>query len=89
MESTHYDLRQLSQGQVIEVTLIGNSANILLLDNSNFSNYKNGRPYKYYGGNMTTSVSRLLIPNAGHWHVVIDLKGHSGSVESSVQVLPK
>ena len=89
MESTHYDLGQLSKGQVVEVTLRGNAANVLLLDNSNFSNYKNGRPYKYYGGNMTTSISRLPIPNAGYWHVVIDLGGHSGSVESRVQVLPK
>lgn len=38
---------------------------------------------------MTTSISRLPIPNAGYWHVVIDLGGHSGSVESRVQVLPK
>lgn len=87
MKFTHYDLNFLQKGEVVEITLKGNAANVLLLDSINFSHYKNGRQYKYFGGHMTTSTSKLPIPNSGHWHVVIDLGGYVGSVESSVQVL--
>lgn len=87
MKFTHYDLNFLQKGKVVEITLKGNAANVLLLDSINFSHYKNGRQYKYFGSHMTTSTSKRPIPNSGHWHVVIDLGGYAGSVESSVQVL--
>ncbi|MGV8803492.1 MAG: DUF1883 domain-containing protein [Polaromonas sp.] len=87
MKFTPYDLKQLKQGQAVEITLKGNAANVLLLDSINFSNYKNGRQYKYFGGHMTTSINKLPIPSSGHWHVVIDLGVYAGSVESSVRVL--
>lgn len=87
MNFTHYDLRNCQRGQVIEVTLSGNAANVLLLDNNNFQNYKSGRQYEYFGGNMTQSISKLPIPRNAHWHVVIDLGGYGGSVKSSVRVL--
>lgn len=88
MKFTHYDLKQLQQGQVVEITLKGNAANVRLLDSANFSKYKQGHEHKYYGGHMTTSINSLPIPHGGHWHVVIDLGGYGGSVESSVRVLP-
>ena len=87
MTFTHYDLKNLSKGKVIEVTLSGNAANVLLLDNNNFQNYKNSRKYECWGGNMTQSISKLPIPRNAHWHVVIDLGGNGGSVKSSVRVL--
>lgn len=71
----------------LEVNLRGNVANVLLLDSSNFQKYKNGHQCKYFGGYMTTSVSRIPIPSTGHWHVVINLGWYSGSVESSVRVI--
>ncbi|EML0287789.1 DUF1883 domain-containing protein [Vibrio parahaemolyticus] len=87
MNFTHYDLKHCQQGQTVEVTLEGNAANVLLLDSSNFQNYKNGRRYQYFGGHMTTSVSQLPIPRTGYWHVVIDLGGYGGSVRSAVRVV--
>lgn len=87
MQYTHYDLKQCQQGQTVEVTLEGNAANVLLLDTSNFQNYKNGRRYQYFGGHMTTSISKIPIPRTGHWHIVIDLGGFAGSVRSSVRMI--
>lgn len=37
---------------------------------------------------MTRSPFRIPIPHSGHWYVVIDLGGYSGTVRSSVRVLP-
>jgi hypothetical protein len=87
MNFTHYDLHTCRQGQSVEVSLNGNAANVLLLDSSNFQKYKNGRQYEYFGGHMTSSISLIPIPRAAHWHVIIDLVGHGGSVNSSVRVV--
>lgn len=87
MDFVHYDLKQLGRGETVEVTL-DSAANVLLLDSSNFSSYRHGRRYNYYGGYVTRSPYRVPVPRAGHWHVVIDLGGNSGRVRSGVRVLP-
>ncbi|MGL6531275.1 DUF1883 domain-containing protein [Aeromonas hydrophila] len=86
MNFKHYDLRTLPAGKVVEVNLSGNAANVKLMDSSNFTNYKNGRSHHYFGGHITSSITRLAIPSYGHWHLTIDLGGYSGSVRSSVNV---
>lgn len=87
MKFTHYDLKTCQRGQSVEVSLSGNAANVLLLDTNNLQHYKNGRNYEHFGGHMTTSISRLPIPRTGHWHVVVNLGGHRGNVNSSVRVI--
>ncbi|HDZ3742551.1 TPA: DUF1883 domain-containing protein, partial [Vibrio cholerae] len=87
MTFVHYDLGILSQGQFVEVTLQGNAANVLLLDSRNFSQYKNGKAYKYFGGHITTSLTRLPIPFSGRWHVAIDQGGRAGTIKSAVRVV--
>ncbi len=88
MKYTVYQLGNLVRGNIVEVTLKGNAANVLLLDTSNYNNYKNGRRYKYYGGHVKRSPYSLVVPNDGRWFVVINLGGYSGQVRSSVRVLP-
>jgi hypothetical protein len=86
MEFLHYDV--WTQGQdAIEVALSGNAANVLLLDDSNFQNYKSRRQFNYHGGFFKQSPVVLRAPGAGHWHVVIDLGGGAGRVSASVRVL--
>lgn len=85
---THYDLGHRRAGEVIEVTLSGNAANVRLLDSSNFSNYRNGRQHRYQGGMATRSPVRLVVPRSGHWHVTVDMMGLRGTVRSSVRTLP-
>jgi len=88
MKFQSYDLGQRSGGEIVIVTLSGNAANVRLLDSSNFSSYKAGRQHSFYGGYATRSPVRLQIPSSGHWYVVIDFGGHSGSVRTSIEVLP-
>ena len=87
MNFMHHDLGYQRGGEIVQVTLEGNAANVLLLDNSNFSSYKAGRQYRHYGGHAKESPVRLKIPSAGHWHVAVDLGGYAGQVRSSAQVL--
>lgn len=88
MNFTHYDLGNKDRGQVIEITLSGNAANVRLLDNSNFHSYRNGRQHRYFGGLAKQSPIRLQIPNSGHWHVAIDMRGLRGTVRSGIRILP-
>jgi hypothetical protein len=84
---SYYDLGNCSGGEVIEVTLSGNAANVFLVDSSNFSSYKAGHRYTYFGGNAKKSPVRLQIPRSGLWYLVIDLGGYGGSVRHSMRIL--
>lgn len=68
------------------VVSISGQANVLLLDNCNYLNYKSGRSYNYRGGLAKRSPIRLSPPHLGIWHVIIDLGGYSGSVNASIEV---
>ena len=85
MNHLHYDLN-LQLGDVVEVTL-DKQANVRLLDEINYSQYQRGSQHQYYGGLATKSPVRLSAPHPGHWHLVIDLGGHAGSVSASVRTI--
>lgn len=87
MNFTHYDLGHRKRGDVIEVTLKGNSANVRLLDSSNFQSYRAGRRHSYHGGRATKSPVRIPVPNSGHWHVAVDMQGLGGRVSSSIRTI--
>lgn len=88
MKFIHTDLGNRKGGEVVEITLSGNAANVRLMDTSNFHSYKNGRRHRYYGGHAKRSPVRLKIPRAGHWHVAVDTGGYPGRISASVRVLP-
>ncbi len=89
MKFQHYNLGQKQRGDVVEVTLSGSAANVRLLDSLNFHNYKSGRRHRYYGGLVTKSPARLVIPHSGSWNVTVDMQGLRGSVRSTVNVIPQ
>lgn len=82
----HSDLGHRSKGDVLEVTLTG-SANIRLLDSSNFSKYKRGEAHRYQGGLAKKSPVRIPIPSSGHWHAVVDMQGLRGSTRAGFRVI--
>lgn len=85
MKFLQYDLKT-DPGDIIRVEL-DKQANVLLLDGPNFSRYKNGQSYRYHGGLAKQSPVDLVPPHAGHWYVVIDRGGYSGTVRVSVRIL--
>ncbi len=87
MKYQKYDLGQLDGNAVVEVTLKGNAANVLLMDNTNFQKYRNGQQYKYYGGHIKQSLCKIPVPYSGIWYIIINLGGYSGSIRSSVRIL--
>jgi hypothetical protein len=84
----HHDLGHRPGGEVVEITLSGNVANVRLMDSTNLMHFKRGQRHRYTGGLAKRSPVRLRIPHSGHWHVTVDLIGLSGSVHSSARMLP-
>lgn len=85
MEYLHQEF-DLQSGDVVEI-MLDSQANVMLLDSHNFSNYKQGSSYRYYGGHAEKSPVRLSPPHSGKWHVVVNLGGFAGSVRAGVRVL--
>lgn len=85
MNFLHYEV-DAGSSNTIQVTL-DQQANVRLLDGMNFQKYSSGEQHRYFGGLAEASPINLRPPHAGHWHVVIDLGGYSGTVRASVQVL--
>lgn len=83
---THYDLKALRAGTVIEVTLNG-ANNIKLMTPANFQRFKELLDYKFQGGVAKKSPFRFTIPENGIWHLVVDAEGHARLAESSVKML--
>lgn len=70
----------------VKVT-ISRQANVMLLDRQNFTNYKNGRRFQYFGGYYKRSPVILVPPRPGHWYIVIDLGKYSGTINYSINVI--
>ncbi len=88
MQFTKHDIGYRPGGEIVEVILKGNAANVRLMDSSNFQYFRSGRRHQYFGGHAKKSPVRLQIPRAGHWYVTVDMGGYAGRVESSVRILP-
>ena len=86
MNFSYYDFGHLERGRIVEVQLSA-AANVRLMDSTKYSNYKNGRRHRYYGGYVTRSPYRITVPNSGHWYLTIDLGGYAGKVKHSARVL--
>ena len=87
MKIIHHDLGHQNKDNVVLITLSGDPANVRLLDQTNYEYYVNNKSNYYVGVLAASSHVRLSIPYTGNWHVVVDLKGLSGMVTSSVKIL--
>jgi hypothetical protein len=88
MNFLHTDLGYRERGDVVEVTLSGNAANVRLLDSGNLDRYRRGQQHSYRGGLATKSPVHIGVPSSGRWHLVIDMQGLGGTARSSVRVIP-
>lgn len=87
MRYGYYDLGELAEGTTVTVGLSGSSANVILLDETNFRRYQRGGPTVYKaGGFYRRTPVHLEIPEDEHWYLVVDLGGYSGRVRATVNV---
>jgi hypothetical protein len=85
---SHYDLQEQRAGTVIEIKLSA-VANVRLMNATNFLRFTETLKHQFVGGVAKKSPIRLTVPENGHWHVVVDMEGHNGQVESNVKMIGK
>ena len=83
MNFVKYDLGQLGGGELATVE-VRERANVLLMDQNNFMRYQRQQQFSHYGGQALRSSVKLRVPAAGHWYVVLDLGGASGTIHSNI-----
>jgi Domain of unknown function (DUF1883) len=76
----------LNRGEVAVIDL-DSQANVMLMDDLDFSAYRRGDSFNCYGGLAERTPIRLVAPSSGHWNVVIDLGGYAGRIRASVRFL--
>lgn len=86
MSYLHQDFN-IGPEKVIEVQL-DKQANVILLDDGQYQNYRGGRGgFRYYGGLAKQSPFRISPPHYDHWHLVIDLGGTGGTLRHAVRII--
>jgi hypothetical protein len=76
----------LKDGDVVEVDC-DTEANVILMDDAEYANYRGGRSYRYFGGFFRQFPATLVPPNSGYWNIVLDLGGRRATVRHSIRVL--
>ncbi len=61
--------------------------NVMLTDDTNFSRFRRGESFRYFGGHYKRFPVTLTPPHAGNWNVTIDLGGGSASIRYSINVV--
>jgi len=85
MELVH-SREYLDKGE--EVELESNApCNFMMTDDQNFSLYKEGEAFGYYGGHYASFPVRITAPYSGHWNITVDALDDSAGFRYSLKVL--
>lgn len=76
----------LNEGAVVVVNCT-HQCNVMLTDDTNFQNYKQGGQFRYHGGFFKRLPARIPVPHSGYWNVTLDLGGGSASIRYSIDVI--
>ena len=73
------------KGDILSI-IIDRKVNIYLMDNINFTRYKNNNSCEYYSSASNNSPYNITVPRTDHWFIVIDLGGGTGILTYSIKV---
>lgn len=76
----------LATGDIVKVDC-DTQCNVMLLTDSEFSNYQRGGSFNYFGGHFKYFPATIAAPHTGYWNVVIDLGGGSANIRYSISVV--
>ena len=77
----------VGESNSIRVDLAGSEANVMVMDDYDFGQYKSGRQHRYFGGHYKQSPAIIRPPSPGRWHVTVDTGGFAGRVNARVTVI--
>ncbi len=69
----------LNEGDIVNLKC-DTQCNFRIMTDSDFSSYKRGGRFQYYGGHYKMFPANITVPHTGHWNVVIDLGGGQANI---------
>ncbi|MGA2468116.1 MAG: DUF1883 domain-containing protein [Thermodesulfobacteriota bacterium] len=78
----------LNEGDIVMLNC-DTQCNFMLTDDLNFSSYKSGGHFNYYGGHFKMFPARIAVPHSGYWNITIDLGGGSANIRYDLQVIKR
>ncbi|MDR3331152.1 MAG: DUF1883 domain-containing protein [Synergistaceae bacterium] len=88
MKFVAFNLGARKKNEVVEVTL-SSRAYVRLIDDDNFSLYKTGGKYSFFGGIVRFSPYHIAIPRDGNWHIAVDMGDKSGKIAMKITATAK
>lgn len=76
----------LNEGDVV-VLNCDTQCNFMLTNDVNFSAYRRGGQFRYYGGHFKRFPARIVVPETGNWNITIDLGGGQAQIRYSLNVI--
>lgn len=79
--------KYVASGGVVSVQC-SHQINVLVLDDANYSRYKNGSNAQYYGGFYTHFPANIAVPHSGNWNVVLAMPpGRTANINYSINII--
>lgn len=61
-----------SKGKLSVDVDLKNASNVFLVDRNNFSKYKSGHDFKYYGGYYKRTPVTITVNGIGRWYLIVE-----------------
>ncbi|MEY8769036.1 DUF1883 domain-containing protein [Erwinia sp. ACCC 02193] len=85
---SHIHSREYMDGGSTVSVQCSHQINVLVMDDTNYSNYKSGRSCRYYGGFYKMLPANITVPSTGYWNVVLALPaGHRANIRYSINII--
>jgi hypothetical protein len=76
----------LNEGDTVQLDC-DTQCNFMLTTDSNFSSYRRGASFRYYGGHFKYFPAHITAPRSDYWNITIDLGGGSANIRYNLSVI--
>jgi Domain of unknown function (DUF1883) len=76
----------LDRGDVV-VLNCDTQCNFMITTDSDFSSYRCGGSFRYYGGHYTCFPARIGVPHTDNWNITIDLGEGAANIRYNLEII--
>lgn len=76
----------IQAGQKVKVTL-SKPANVKLMNDRNFNNYRNERSHEYFYGKLMNNSVIIPVNSSGIWNITVDLGVVRGTIRHAIEII--
>ena len=76
----------LSAGDTVRLDC-NTQCNFMITTDSEFSSYRRGGPFRYFGGHFKMFPAFISVPHSDNWNITIDLGGGAANINYNLSVI--